>query len=110
MPILSPAFLVVVGVLATAVAQVLLKKAAAFDVRTSSWILWMGLSAATYTLSFVAYSRILKYYALNKIYPAMTVAQIVLITLYGLWLGEAIGGRQALGLLLGAVAIYLILS
>jgi hypothetical protein len=88
----------------------MLKKAAAFDVRTTSWMLWMGLSATTYAVSFVAYSRILKYYALNKIYPAMTVAQIIVITLYGLWVGEAIGGRQALGLLFGVVSIYLILG
>jgi multidrug transporter EmrE-like cation transporter len=107
---LSPALLIVTGILTTAVAQVLLKKASGFEIRTSSWILWMGLSAASYTVSFVAYSRILKYFALNKIYPAMTVAQIIVITLCGLWMGEAIGGRQLLGLLVGVLAIYLILG
>jgi multidrug transporter EmrE-like cation transporter len=107
---LSPALLIVIGILTTAVAQVLLKKAAEFEIRTSSWVLWMGLSAASYTVSFVAYSRILKYFALNKIYPAMTVAQIIVITLCGLWLGEAVDGRQLLGLLLGILAIYLILG
>jgi multidrug transporter EmrE-like cation transporter len=110
MPTLSPALLVLVGILATAVAQVMLKKASGFEVRTSSWIVWMGLSAISYTLSFVAYSRILKYFALNKVYPAMTVAQIVIITLYGLWVGEAVGTRHALGLVFGVVAIYLILA
>jgi len=107
---LSPALLILVGILATAVAQVLLKKASAFEIRTSAWIVWMGLSAVSYTVSFVAYSRILKYFALNKVYPAMTVAQIVIITLYGLWAGEAIDTRHALGLALGVLAIYLILS
>ena len=110
MPTLSPAFLVLVGILMTAVAQVLLKKAADFEIRTTSWIVWMGLSALAYAVSFIAYSRILKYFALNKIYPAMTVAQIVIITLYGLWAGEAIDTRHALGLVLGVVAIYLILA
>jgi drug/metabolite transporter (DMT)-like permease len=70
----------------------------------------MAVSAVLYAASFLAYSFVLKYYALNKVYPAMTVAQIVLITLYGLWIGEAVSGRHALGLLLGAVAIYLILG
>ena len=70
----------------------------------------MGLSAASYTLSFIAYSRILKYFALNKVYPAMTIAQIILITLIGLWMGEAVGGRHLLGLLFGVLAIYLILG
>jgi multidrug transporter EmrE-like cation transporter len=110
MPTLLPALLVLVGILATAFAQVMLKKASGFEVRTSSWIVWMGLSAISYTLSFVAYSRILKYFALNKVYPAMTVAQIVIITLYGLWVGEAVGTRHALGLVFGVVAIYLILA
>jgi len=107
---LSPSLLVGIGILATAVAQIMLKKASGFEIRTSSWIVWMGLSAAAYTLSFIAYSRILKYFALNKIYPAMTVAQIIVITLYGLWIGEAIDTRHAIGLLFGVVAIYLILA
>ena len=110
MPALSPALLILVGILTTAFAQVMLKKASGFEIRTSSWIVWMGLSAVSYTVSFVAYSRILKYFALNKVYPAMTVAQIVIITLYGLWAGEAIDTRHALGLAFGVVAIYLILG
>ena len=110
MPTLSPALLILVGILTTAFAQVMLKKASGFEIRTSSWIVWMGLSAVSYTVSFVAYSRILKYFALNKVYPAMTVAQIVIITLYGLWAGEAIDTRHALGLAFGVVAIYLILA
>ena len=110
MNLLSPPSMVAIGIVATAVAQVLLKKAAPYDIRTAPWLLFMGAAAASYTLSFVLYSRILKHYALNKVYPAMTVAQIGLITLYGLVIGEVIGLRQALGLVLGAVAIYLILS
>jgi len=110
MPAISPALLVVVGVLMTAAAQVMLKKAASFDIRTTPWILWMGASAFAYAISFVAYSRILKYFALNKVYPAMTIAQIIVITVIGLWMGEAINGRHVLGLLCGVAAIYLILA
>jgi hypothetical protein len=40
----------------------------------------------------------------------MTVGQIIVITLIGLMMGEAVGGRHALGLIFGAVAIYLILA
>jgi len=107
---LSPSMLVLIGVVFTAFAQVVLKKAAYFEIRTSPWFFYMGLSAASYVLSFVLYSRILKYFELNKIYPAMTIAQIMLITLYGLLIGEAVHGRHALGLLCGMLAIYLILS
>ena len=48
-----------------------------------------------------------------KVFPmawAMTVGQIILITLFGLYIGEIIDGRHALGLLMGAVSIYLIMS
>jgi len=107
---LSPAALVVIAIVLTALAQILLKKAADFEVRTSSWFIFFGSSAVAYVLSFVLYSRILKYFALNKIYPAMTVAQIIVITLCGYFLGEAIGARHAAGLVLGAIAIYLILA
>lgn len=107
---MSPYILVVLGILATAFAQVLLKKAAYFEIRTISWLTYMAISALSYGFSFILYSRILKYYELNKIYPAMTVAQIMLITLYGLIIGEMVTGRHALGLLLGGVAIYLILT
>jgi multidrug transporter EmrE-like cation transporter len=106
----SLSLLVLMGVLMTAVAQVLLKKAAGFEVRTSPWIVFFCLSAGAYALSFILYSQILKYFALNKIYPAMTVAQILVITLVGYVMGEAVGGRHALGLLLGVAAIYLILA
>lgn len=107
---LSPPAMVVFGVIATALAQILLKKAAGFEFSTPPWLAYMGASAVLYAASFLAYSFALKYYALNKIYPAMTVAQIVLITLYGLWIGEMISGRHALGLFFGVIAIYLILG
>lgn len=110
MSLTSPMLLVVAAIVATAVAQVLLKKASAFEIRTSQWIAYMTLSAIVYGASFVLYSRILKHYPLNKIYPAMTVAQIVLISAIGLAIGESINGRHALGLLCGMLSIYLILS
>jgi hypothetical protein len=102
--------LVLITVFATAFAQILLKKASYHDVKTPPWLIYMGISAASYAFSFILYSRVLKYYPLNKIYPATTVAQIILITLYGLWIGEVISGRHSLGLLFGMFSIYLIMS
>jgi hypothetical protein len=107
---MSPTVLVILGMLATALAQVLLKKASYFEIRTSAWLAYMAMSAASYAFSFILYSRILKYFELNKIYPAMTIGQIMLVTVYGLMIGEIISGRHALGLLFGIIAIYLILT
>jgi multidrug transporter EmrE-like cation transporter len=107
---MPPLLLVIIAIFATAFAQVLLKKASYFDIKTSPWVVYMGISAVFYGFSFILYSRVLKYYPINKIYPAMTVGQIILITLFGLYIGEVIDGRHALGLLLGALSIYLIMS
>ena len=107
---MQKALLVLTAVFATAFAQALLKKASYYDIKSSHWIALMFISAVAYAISYILYSRILKYFALNKIDPAMTVGQIILITLYGLWIGEVIDGRHAIGLALGVVSIYLILS
>lgn len=98
------------AILATALAQILLKRAAYYELRTTSWFLFMGLSAGSYMLSFIAYSQMLRFYPLNKAYPLTTVAQILLVTMYGFAVGEVIGYRHAIGLVLGVIAIYLILS
>ena len=107
---LSPPFLVAGAVVMTALAQILLKKASFLEVKTATWFLLMGLSAGSYALSFLLYSQMLRHYPLNKAYPATTVAQIVLITLFGLTIGEAVDLRHALGLACGVLAVYLILS
>ncbi len=110
MPAIPPPLLLVACIVATALAQILLKRASFFEVRTTAWLATMAVSAGFYVLSFLAYAQALRFYALNKAYPLTTVAQIVLVTMYGLAVGEVIGLRHALGLALGGVAIYLILS
>jgi len=107
---MSHLWLVLIAVFATSFAQVLIKKSSFYDMNTPSWFFFMGVSAVSYALSFILYSRILQYFPLNKIYPAMTVGQIILVTIYGIWIGEAIGLRHSLGFVFGIIAIYLILS
>lgn len=107
---LPPPVLVAMGVISTAAAQLLLKRAASHEHWSSMWLTFMGVSAGFYVLSFAMYSQMLRYYALNKIYPATTVAQILLITLIGLMLGESLEGRQIVGLAFGMLAVYLLLT
>ena len=107
---MQPPLLVIFGIFSTAFAQVLLKKASYFDIKTSPWLAFMGISAILYGFSFLLYALILKHYPLNKIYPAMTVGQIILVSIYGMWIGEIIGTRHAVGFLFGMLSIYLILS
>ena len=103
-------WLVMIAVFATSLAQALLKKSSLYDVSTAYWIFFMGVSAVAYAISFILYSRILQYFPLNKVYPAMTVGQIILVTIYGLWIGEFIDLRHSIGLVFGLLSIYLILS
>jgi multidrug transporter EmrE-like cation transporter len=107
---MPPPLLVIFGIFSTAFAQVLLKKASYFDIKTSPWLAFMGISAILYGFSFLLYAVILKHYPLNKIYPAMTVGQIILVSIYGMWIGEIIDTRHAVGFLFGMLSIYLILS
>lgn len=107
---ITPPWLVAVGIIATAFAQILLKQSSHHAVLTSGWLAFVGVAAAAYGLSFLLYALILKTYALNKIYPAMTVGQIAIVTVYGLMVGESIDLRHAIGLALAALAIYLIMG
>lgn len=102
--------LVVVAIVMTASAQVLLKKASFYEIKTFWWLAYFGSSGAMYVLSFILYAHILKYFPLNKIYPAMTVGQIMLVTILGFMLGEVVAARHAVGLMFGMMSIYLILS
>lgn len=103
-------WMVAAGIVATALAQILLKQSSLHGVMSGPWLGFVGIAAGAYGLSFLLYALILKTYALNKIYPAMTVGQIVIVTIYGLAIGEVIDTRHAVGLVFGAIAIYLILG
>jgi multidrug transporter EmrE-like cation transporter len=110
MTTLSAPMLVVLGILATACAQILLKQSSFHGVMSTPWLGFVGIAAASYGLSFLLYSLVLRTYPLNKVYPTMTVAQIGIVTIYGLVIGESLDLRQAAGLALAVLAIYLILS
>jgi multidrug transporter EmrE-like cation transporter len=107
---LSPPWFVAIGIAATAFAQILLKESSHHGVMGTPWIAFMIVAAASYALSFLLYALALKTYPLNKIYPTMTVAQLAIVTVYGLAVGEAIDLRHAAGLVLAVVSIYLILG
>lgn len=103
-------WLVVIGILATSLAQILLKQASLHGTLSTMWLVFVGVAALAYGTSFLLYALALKAYPLNKVYPVMTVAQLAIVTGYGLSIGETIDLRHGLGLLLAAVSIVLIVS
>lgn len=107
---ISPPWLVAIGILATSLAQILLKQSSFHGTLSAMWIVFVGVAAVAYGSSFLLYALALKSYPLNKVYPVMTVAQLAIVTVYGMTIGEAIDLRHAMGLVLAVAAIVLIVG
>jgi drug/metabolite transporter (DMT)-like permease len=103
--------LIPLGMIASAVAQVLLKKAGAFTFKEISFFIYFCFAGISYVVSFGLYTIILKYFPITKISPVMTLGTMSLVIISGIVLfHEIISIKQAIGILLGAVAIILIIA
>lgn len=103
--------IVAVGVLLTVSAQVLLKFTSNHQLGSRNFILFVVASMLTYCLAFLAQSYLMRLFPLSKISPAMSIATMVLVFLAGVLLfKEQLFFKQIVGVILGAVAVYLILS
>jgi drug/metabolite transporter (DMT)-like permease len=107
---MTSALLVAAGVLTSAGAQLLIKRAAAHALLSPAWIAWMGASAASYAASFALYSVVLRRFSVSVIGPVMTVAVMCTVVLAGLLMGETLAPRQWAGLALGISAVVVILA
>lgn len=98
-------------VLLTVSAQVLLKQTSAYAVWSRNFIFFVAGSILTYCLAFLTQSYAMRYFPLSKVSPAMSVATMILVFVAGVLLfKEQIVLKQMLGVALGAVSVYLILS
>lgn len=98
------------GVLLNVLAQLIIKKGAAYDTLSCEWNGYMGSSIFLYGLSFLVYSYVLKKMALNVAAPVMSVATLVCVVLLSfLFFKEELSIRQISGLFLGAIAVLLLL-
>jgi drug/metabolite transporter (DMT)-like permease len=104
-------YLVILSVISAVLAQVLIKNASLNVLFDKKWIVLMLSSITAYGIAFVLQSYVLKFFPLSKIAPATAIAVMVLVFGCGVWLfGENINAKQVIGVLLGIVSIYLILS
>jgi len=103
-------FYVISGILSSSLAQICMKRATLFEGRQVFWISCILASISCYIFSFLAYYMALKYFTISKISPIMTVGVLLIVVFYGIWAGESVSAQHALGLMLGVVSIYLILS
>ncbi len=101
---------VIVGVVVNVLAQLCIKKSTIYTFFSIKWVILMGIAISLYGLSFLIYSYILKEAPLNIISPVMAISGMLLIViLSSILFLEPISARQVLGLLLGAVSIFLLL-
>jgi len=103
--------LVLFGVVFAAIAQVLVKNASSQVFFEKKWVILMLLSVSSYGLAFLLQAYIFKFFELSKIGPVMAIAVMILVFGFGIWFfGEEINIKQAVGVLLGIISIYLILT
>lgn len=101
----------ILGIAASALAQIFLKYAARYQVRAIQWFVFMGASLLAYGTSFFLYSAMLRTRELSKISPIMASAVALAVVLAGSVLfGENISLRRALGIAFGLAALYLLSS
>lgn len=104
--------LVAVGIISSALAQIMLKKSSEFEFfKKPSFFLYFILGGLFYVLSFGIYAYALKMFSLSKISPVMTIGTMLLVVLAGiLFFRESLALRQIIGVLMGIVAVLLIME
>lgn len=104
--------LVLLGILASSLAQIMLKKSGEFPFfKEFYFFVYFAFGGLFYFISFVAYASILKVFNLSKISPIMTIATMLLVVLAGYFLfKEEISAKQAVGVALGALSIFLLVK
>lgn len=98
------------GILLSSLAQICLKRATSYEGNQIWWMLYMGSSVLAYAIAFAAYYLALRHFSISKIAPVMTVGVIIMVVGYGMWAGETITTRHAIGIVIGLLAILLIVS
>jgi drug/metabolite transporter (DMT)-like permease len=97
------------GVVFSSLAQVCMKIAADYSTTNMKWISLLTGSALAYLLSFVMYYFALKHFPISIVSPAMTVAVVALVTLFGIYSGEILSIKQIIGVALAFLSIAMIL-
>jgi uncharacterized membrane protein len=105
---ISDKMYVVVGILATALAQISLKKAGQYEVMHLKWGVYLLLSLVSYVVSFLAYYMALKFFDISKVQPIMMASIVSIIALYGFFIGENFSHLRILGIILAIISVVLI--
>ncbi len=103
--------LLFVPVIFSAAAQLLVKAAAKFDIKTPNWLLFIGFSLVAYVVAFVLYSFTVRSFPISIASPINTIGvMLVVVILAALLFGEVITLKQIVGIGFGLAAIVLLLT
>lgn len=105
---IDPRIYVVVGIVSTALAQILLKISGTYAVMQVKWVLSLLLSLVAYAVSFVSYYMALKFFDISKVQPIMMASILSIIAIYGFAVGEDLNRLRVAGVLLSILSIVLI--
>jgi multidrug transporter EmrE-like cation transporter len=104
--------LVFLGIFASAMAQIMLKKSTEFAfLKELDFFKFFILGGLFYVFSFGIYAYALKIFSLSKISPVMTIGTMLLVVLAGvIFFRESLAPRQIVGIFLGITAVLLIMK
>lgn len=104
--------LVFVGIIMSALAQIMLKKSGEFEfLKEFNFFLYFVLGGLFYVFSFGIYAYVLKVFSISKISPVMTIGTMLFVVIAGsLLFKESMTAMQMAGVALGIVSIMLIIK
>ena len=103
-------FLILLSVASAAAAQLCMKKAAALQIFSQGWLLWLSTAVLSYGLAFLLYALLMKQFQLNRLSPVMAIATTAMVVAFATWLfQEPFTPRMALGMGLGMASICCLL-
>jgi len=106
---LGKTFIVILSILSSVSAQVTLKIGSKFEIKSFKGLLFLGIAAALYFISFIGYYITLKEFAINKIGPIMAVSVMCLVVLSGiLFFGEKLSLLHSIGIVCGLASVLLL--
>lgn len=99
-----------IPVIFSAAAQVLVKYAANFEIKSLNWFIFIGISLVSYGLAFVLYSFTVRQFPVSVASPVNTISVMIIVFIFGiLMFGEAVTIKQFAGIVFGLLSVILLI-
>lgn len=103
--------LIALSIIAAAGAQVIIKSSSLYPLYSKKWLITFILSICCYAIAFCLQTVLVRHFPLSKIGPSMGISIMLLVFIAGIIVfGETTQTKQIIGIFLGMIATYLILS